>query len=688
MGFISKNEQLVKNAYLHKGLIILTLFIMCFSNAQNVAPILTASGNQIYCTGSSLKIVTDMNIVDPDDSGIDAIYIQISSGYDNSQDSLILSGFHPTISSSWDSLTGKLTLSGVSSQPTYNELEAAIKDIEYSNNSLNPTGDKRTFSITVGQANFLPSNGHYYLYIPNIGVTWTIAKTLAETSTYYGLQGYLATITAADEAQLAGEQASGAGWIGGSDQETEGLWKWVTGPETGTNMVFTFWNINEPNNLYNEDYAHITAPGVGIPGSWNDLSNIGELSGDYQPKGYIVEYGGTIGDPVLQISTSTLLTIPKITNTINASNCGEGSLILQATSNTSTVYWFDSLTSINPIAVGNTFVTTTLSNTTTYYVSADVYCGEKIPVTATIISTPTLIVASPVNICQSITSVVSATTTSGIVSWYDSQTSNNPFFVGLNFTIPNLTQDTIYYIQANDNGCFSNRVAIQVIVNPSPIVVDENIVICKGDSLILDAENPTSTYLWSTGETSQIINYNSDATYFVEITNSFGCTKTKNFSITEYTNPKIENIIVNQLIATIVVSGMGEYEYSIDGINYQTSTIFYLPEGGIYTCYVREKSKGCGLDIKKFVAISYPQFFTPNNDNINDYWTINGIDYFQDAQVKIFDRFGKLIVELDSINQLWNGTLNGTHLPASDYWFVAKISNEFPEQKGHFSLKR
>jgi gliding motility-associated-like protein len=678
----------VKKSNLHKILFFLSLFILSISYSQNVAPILNATGNQIYCSGSSLKIVTNMNITDPDDPGIDAIYIQISSGYDNAQDVLTLTGFHPTINSNWDSLSGKLTLTGIISQPTYSELISAIEDVEYSNNSPNPSGDNRTFSISVGQANYLPSNGHYYLFIPNIGVTWTNAKILAEASTYYGLQGYLATITAADESQLAGEQASGAGWIGGSDQETEGVWKWVTGPEAGTNMVFTYWNNNEPNNLGNEDYAHITAPGVGIPGSWNDLSNTGETSGAYQPKGYIVEYGGTAGDPILQISTSTTITIPKITNIVNATICGDGSLNLQATSNTGTVNWFDSFNATTPIFIGDNFATPVLTNTTIYYVSADSNCGDKVAVTATVTLKPIVNVTSTVNICEGIPSIVTAATTSGIVSWYDNQSSTTSIFSGLNFTIPDISENTIYYVEANDNGCFSDRIAVQVIVNPSPIVANENIVICADDNLILDAGIPNSTYLWSTGETTQTINYTGNGNYLVEITNSYGCTKAKSIFVLQYTNPQIENIFVNQLIATVEVSGFGEFEYSIDGINYQNSNIFNLPEGGIYTCYVRERAKGCGLDAKKFAAISYPQHFTPNNDNINDYWSIKGMDYFPAAQVRIFDRFGKFIIKLDINNQTWNGTINGVMLPSSDYWFVAKISDEFPEQKGHFTLKR
>ena len=68
---------------------------------------------------------------------------------------------------------------------------------------------------------------------PDSGISWTEARDAAAARTYYGLQGYLVTITYEEEKQLTGEQASGTGWIGGSDNETEGTWRWVTGPEAG-----------------------------------------------------------------------------------------------------------------------------------------------------------------------------------------------------------------------------------------------------------------------------------------------------------------------------------------------------------------------------------------------------------------------------------------------------------------------
>ena len=63
------------------------------------------------------------------------------------------------------------------------------------------------------------------------------------------------------------------------------------------------------------------------------------------------------------------------------------------------------------------------------------------------------------------------------------------------------------------------------------------------------------------------------------------------------------------------------YEYSLDGINYQDSPIFYHLEAGEYTVFVQDK-KGCGITLETFYILDYPRYFTPNNDGYNDNWNI------------------------------------------------------------------
>lgn len=686
---------------LRKKLHILFILLSFGLVGQNVAPILSATGDQVYCPSSLLPIVTSMSIIDPDDIGIDAIYIQISSGYAFGEDVLTLTGTNPNIVANWNANQGKLTLTGISSQPTYVALVQAIENVRYTNSNPNPSGI-RTISITVGQANYLPSNGHYYEYVPNLGITWTSARTAAANRTYYGLQGYLATITAADEAQLSGEQAPGAGWIGGSDEDSEGVWRWKTGPENGllfwnggingNTPNFAFWNNGEPNNDGGgENYAHITAPGVGIPGSWNDLRNQGEASGDYQPKGYIVEYGGMPNDPILQIATSTIISIPVITSTLSLSSCDPQSFVLEATASNGTVNWYENASGGNPIATGSTFTTPILTTTTTYFVDAfPIGCNNnRTAVTATINIRPFVSIDPLFSICEGETVVLTASTTGGNIDWFTEASGGQPFFTGTTYDATSLLETTTYYLEGNNNGCISlTRIAVTINFNSKPTVEDEEFVICENDLLTLNATTSNVvSYLWSTGETTESIIVSQGGIYEVILTNSESCSATKTFTVDANTAPSIEDVNVNNSTATIVYSGVGTFEFSIDGIDYQNNPVFTNLLGGEYIAYVNSV-EGCGFATLNFIVIGIPSFFTPNNDGFNDAWQIVGMSFYPEAEVLIFNRFGQLVGQINQTNPEWDGTLNGSPLPSSDYWYVFKINDSLPIMKGHFSLKR
>lgn len=144
--------------------------------------------------------------------------------------------------------------------------------------------------------------------------------------------------------------------------------------------------------------------------------------------------------------------------------------------------------------------------------------------------------------------------------------------------------------------------------------------------------------------------------------------------------------------ATGAIGYEGVYEYSLNGGTWQQNPIFSGVPGGTHQITAREIN-GCGSAISApFRLIGYPRFFTPNNDGYNDTWKIiTGVE-ISILKVMIFDRYGKLLKQLNPSAGGWDGTFNNQPMPADDYWFVVDYrdaSGEGVQQfKANFTLKR
>jgi len=247
--------------------------------------------------------------------------------------------------------------------------------------------------------------------------------------------------------------------------------------------------------------------------------------------------------------------------------------------------------------------------------------------------------------------------------------------------------------------CYSET-SFDLIVNELPqINLENNYFLCDLlPSLYIATDTNFDTWKWTFEEDSVIsnsfeVNIEDAGKYTLQvtkITNGISCENSFSFKLVRSVLPKIEAVKIQDIsdnnYIEIITSGDGDFEYAIDGLNFQDEPVFQNLLGGVYDVQVRDK-KGCGVATKEIVLVDYPKFFTPNNDGFNDYWQIQGIEKFPNAIIYIYDRFGKLLKQLTHNDLGWDGTWNGQQLFASDYWFTVDLGNG-RSFKGHFTLKR
>jgi gliding motility-associated-like protein len=77
---------------------------------------------------------------------------------------------------------------------------------------------------------------------------------------------------------------------------------------------------------------------------------------------------------------------------------------------------------------------------------------------------------------------------------------------------------------------------------------------------------------------------------------------------------------------------------------------------------------------RSFAVLQAAAFFTPNGTMIMELKGLNGSIY-KNAKIFIFDRYGKLLKQLNPYGVGWDGNYNGNSLPSDDYWYTIQLKD-------------
>lgn len=270
------------------------------------------------------------------------------------------------------STTTGLTFTGPTSGTTIyfsgtrNDLNNALATLTY--NRGNSGTDTLEISLVEYGEVFFEENGHLYKFISG-EINALNARTDATNLTAYEASGYLATITSQEENDFVAARLEGDGWIGGSDEESEGVWKWVTGPEAGTIFwngasggsspigQYANWSIGEPNDWSNGNPGEDCIQFYISSTKWNDLNCTGNTL-----SGFVAEFGAP-GDlpqveakniPITTLSAPVISSLSPLDNATNISTTenlvitfsqivttNTGNILLKKTSDDTTIESID-----------------------------------------------------------------------------------------------------------------------------------------------------------------------------------------------------------------------------------------------------------------------------------------------------------------------------------------------------------
>lgn len=297
---------------------------------------------------------------------------------------------------------------------------------------------------------------------------------------------------------------------------------------------------------------------------------------------------------------------------------------------------------------------------------------------------------------------------------------------------------TVFKVTVTNNFGVSGVDSVKITVPEIVAQAGDDILMYEGETAILDgtgSSGETIQYYWTTnsgtidsGENTANPIVSGFGVYYLETTDEFGCVASdsvnvKRLAFAPITNDDYDTTAYKTEVKIAVLNNDVDPDSDIDSlsltvksppfngtayVDFNDFTIHYIPNDGFsgndqFEYQICDFADNCdGANV--FVLVTgfkflIPDAFSPNGDNINDYFEIIGIEAYEGNSIMIFNRWGNKVYQsinygITSTPQFWDGKSNtgfilgDEELPTGTYYYVLNLGKGVDPIAGSVYLDR
>lgn len=234
--------------------------------------------------------------------------------------------------------------------------------------------------------------------------------------------------------------------------------------------------------------------------------------------------------------------------------------------------------------------------------------------------------------------------------------------------------------------CYYYVEDVEVSALPRPDL-GPDVEMCEATTLQVIDPQDAITYVWSTGATGTTIAVDSSGTYTVEVLSNVGCVVADTIIVSIYPHFPLDldaTVSNDFCLAPMLTLNTGPLPLGAEAhwSTGMTGAVCDVFTPGPYTVTVSSPGHcptSATMEVVNTCAegVYVPNAFSPDLDGRNEIWQpVNLGNSAARMHLRVFDRWGSVVLDQHAPDPAWDGTLNGAPAPAGLYVWRLDIRDE------------